>query len=223
MRPHWVLAELLTPQQQPIHLRTLPTMRAHASRPHWELAELLRPRPQPRTMPTMGAHASPTAHFGRHPSTPTGLPIRGTTITYGGLLTTTLFLPRALVYVSTARVLDASAGHTPPMTFVSSTLATTLPALRPALEVRTDPTTLPTNTIAANTVPTIAKCRHYSLLTLDSLTRTSNTRSCVSFDILASAGSTDNTTALAHKKCQFSNLRRSPLGSSSKNSTRHPW
>ena len=94
-----------------------------------------------------------------------------------GLLLTTpthLILPRALAYVSTARVLDTMVGQTHPTTFVSPTFAATLSAIRPALAVRPDPLTPQTNTIAVSTVfLTIVKCQRYFLLTLDSKTRTS--------------------------------------------------
>ena len=126
------------------------------------------------------------------------LPMRGTPVTCVGLLLTTpprLILPQALVSVSTARVLDATAGHTHPRTFVSPTFATTLPALCPALGVRMDPTPPWTTTMAVNTVfPTITKYRRYFLLTMDSKTRTSRTRSCAYFGISALAGTTGNTT-----------------------------
>jgi len=155
-------------------------------------AALLTPRQQPMhlgTMPSMGAHASPTAHFGCHPSTPRGLQIRGTPVTCVGLLLTTpthLILPQALAYISTARVLDAMVGHTHPTTFLSLTFVTMLPALCPALTVRPDPPTPQTNTITVSMVsPTIAKCRCYFLLTLDFKMRTSRTRSCGYFDISA--------------------------------------
>jgi hypothetical protein len=145
----------------------------------------------------------PNALFGHPPSTATGHPTPGAPIIPAGLRPTTPThptLPWAHARATTRTPCAMGVHVTPtigPPTHLSP--ATKLPA-PPALAAHTAPT--PPWSITAVTLasPTTATCLHNFSWTLTSRTPTSRTKSCVSSATFNKAGTTDNTTALVHRK-----------------------
>jgi hypothetical protein len=156
-------------------------------------------------MPSMGGHIQvyPNALFGHPPSTTTGRPTPGAPIIPAGLRPTTPThptLPRAHTRATT-RPPCAMGGHVTPMIGPPTHLApaTKLPA-PPALVAHTALTPPWSITMVTLASPTTATCLRNFSWTLVSRTPTSRTKSCISSATFNKAGTTNNTTALVHRR-----------------------